>query len=97
MGTKREVRLPDIGDFEDVDVAEVLVSVGDAVEAEQSLIVLESDKASMEIPAPFAGVIAEMKVSVGDAISENALIAIVYFTLLSSNEHKHYSDQLYST
>ncbi len=76
MGAKREVRLPDIGDFEDVDVAEVLVSTGDAVEKEQSLIVLESDKASMEIPAPFAGVIAEMKVSVGDQISENALIAI---------------------
>ncbi len=76
MGAKREVRLPDIGDFEDVDVAEVLVSAGDRVEAEQSLIVLESDKASMEIPAPFAGVVAEMKVSVGDRVSENALIAI---------------------
>ena len=76
MGTKREVRLPDIGDFEDVEVAEVLVSAGDRIEEEQSLIVLESDKASMEIPAPFPGVVAEMKVAVGDAISENALIAI---------------------
>ena len=76
MGAKREVRLPDIGDFEQVDVAEVLVSAGDRVEAEQSLIVLESDKASMEIPAPFAGVVAEMKVSVGDQVSQDALIAI---------------------
>jgi pyruvate dehydrogenase E2 component (dihydrolipoamide acetyltransferase) len=76
MGSKREVHLPDIGDFEDVDVAEVLVSAGDRVEIEQSLIVLESDKASMEIPAPFAGVVAEMKVAVGDAVSQGALIAI---------------------
>jgi pyruvate dehydrogenase E2 component (dihydrolipoyllysine-residue acetyltransferase) len=76
MGAKREVLLPNIGDFEDVDVAEVLVSSGQRVAAEQSLIVLESDKASMEIPAPFAGVVAEMKVSVGDAVSEGSLIAI---------------------
>ena len=55
-GTHREVLLPDIGDFEDVDVAEVLVSVGDRVAAEDSLIVLETDKASMEIPSPFAGI-----------------------------------------
>jgi len=71
----RDVQLPDIGDFENVDVAEVLVKVGDVVAAEQSLIVLESDKASMEIPSPFAGRIVEMKVSVGDQVSEGALIA----------------------
>jgi pyruvate dehydrogenase E2 component (dihydrolipoamide acetyltransferase) len=79
MGTdgRREVLLPDIGDFEDVDVAEVLVSAGDRVAAEDSLIVLETDKASMEIPAPFAGVVLEMKVSVGDRVSQGALIAIL--------------------
>jgi pyruvate dehydrogenase E2 component (dihydrolipoyllysine-residue acetyltransferase) len=71
----RDVVLPDIGDFENVDVAEVLVKVGDVVAAEQSLIVLESDKASMEIPSPFAGRIVEMKVSVGDQVSQGALIA----------------------
>ncbi|HVN38365.1 MAG TPA: dihydrolipoyllysine-residue acetyltransferase [Myxococcota bacterium] len=71
----RDVQLPDIGDFENVDVAEVLVKVGDVVAAEQSLIVLESDKASMEIPSPFAGRVVEMKVSVGDQVSEGALIA----------------------
>ena len=71
----RDVLLPDIGDFENVDVAEVLVKVGDVVAAEQSLIVLESDKASMEIPSPFAGRVVEMKVSVGDQVSQGALIA----------------------
>jgi pyruvate dehydrogenase E2 component (dihydrolipoamide acetyltransferase) len=76
-GTRREVLLPDIGDFEDVDVAEVLVSAGDRVAVEDSLIVLETDKASMEIPAPFAGVVVEMKVSVGDQVSQGALIAIL--------------------
>jgi pyruvate dehydrogenase E2 component (dihydrolipoyllysine-residue acetyltransferase) len=74
---RKEVLLPDIGDFEDVDVAEVLVSPGDRVEAEQSLIVLESDKASMEIPAPFAGTVVELKVAVGDKVSEGALIAVI--------------------
>ena len=75
MADTRDVLLPDIGDFENVDVAEVLVKVGDVVAAEQSLIVLESDKASMEIPSPFAGRVVEMKVSVGDQVSQGALIA----------------------
>jgi pyruvate dehydrogenase E2 component (dihydrolipoamide acetyltransferase) len=77
MGAPQKIHLPDIGDFADVDVAEVLVSSGQRVAAEQSLIVLESDKASMEIPSPVAGVVAEMKVSVGDRVSEGALIAII--------------------
>jgi pyruvate dehydrogenase E2 component (dihydrolipoamide acetyltransferase) len=77
MGAPQEVHLPDIGDFTDVDVAEVLVAKGQRVEAEQSLVVLESDKASMEIPSPVAGVLVEMKVAVGDKISEGALIAII--------------------
>ena len=76
MATKRDVLLPDIGDFENVDVAEVLVKPGQKVEVEQSLIVLESDKASMEIPAPFAGVVAEVVVAVGDKISQGARIAV---------------------
>jgi pyruvate dehydrogenase E2 component (dihydrolipoamide acetyltransferase) len=77
VGTPQKVLLPDIGDFSDVDVAEVLVAKGQRVEAEQSLIVLETDKASMEIPSPFAGTVVEMKVSVGDRVSEGALIAII--------------------
>ncbi|HEX5066163.1 MAG TPA: dihydrolipoyllysine-residue acetyltransferase [Myxococcota bacterium] len=75
MAEPRDVLLPDIGDFDNVDVAEVLVKVGDTVAAEQSLIVLESEKASMEIPSPFAGRVVEMKVSVGDQVSQGALIA----------------------
>jgi pyruvate dehydrogenase E2 component (dihydrolipoamide acetyltransferase) len=77
MGAKQEIHLPDIGDFADVEVAEVLVSNGQRVEKEQSLIVLETDKASMEIPSPVSGVVAEMKVAVGDRVSEGALIAII--------------------
>jgi pyruvate dehydrogenase E2 component (dihydrolipoamide acetyltransferase) len=77
VGAQQKVLLPDIGDFAEVDVAEVLVAKGQRVEVEQSLIVLESDKASMEIPSPFAGTVVEMKVSVGDKVSQGAVIAIV--------------------
>jgi pyruvate dehydrogenase E2 component (dihydrolipoamide acetyltransferase) len=70
-----EVRVPDIGDFEDVPVIEVLVSAGDAVEAEQSLVTLESDKATMEVPAPEAGVVEAVAVAVDDTVSEGDLVA----------------------
>lgn len=75
MAEVRDVVLPDIGDFKDVQVIEMLVSVGDSVEAEQSLLTLESDKASMEIPSPFAGVVKSLAVQVGDRINEGDLIA----------------------
>ncbi len=77
MGERLEVHLPDIGDFRDVDVVELLVSVGQRVEKEQSLLVLESDKATMEIPAPAAGVIEELRVGVGDQLNEGDLIAVI--------------------
>jgi pyruvate dehydrogenase E2 component (dihydrolipoamide acetyltransferase) len=76
MARERRVTIPDIGEFEDVDIIEVLVSPGDHVSAEQSLVTLESDKATMEIPAPFAGVVKEMLVAVGDKVSQGAAIAI---------------------
>ncbi|QVL49132.1 MAG: dihydrolipoyl dehydrogenase [Thiocapsa sp.] len=69
-----EVKVPDIGDFKDVEVIEVLVSPGDSVIEEASLITLESDKASMEIPAPRAGIVRSVEVAVGDRISEGTLI-----------------------
>ena len=69
-----EVRVPDIGDFEDVPVIEVLVSAGDTVTAEQPLVVLESDKASMEVPSPAEGTVDEVAVSVGDTVSQGDLI-----------------------
>jgi dihydrolipoamide dehydrogenase len=72
--TVLDVLVPDIGDFTDVPVVELLVAVGDTVAAEQPLVVLESDKASMEIPAPEAGTVKEIAVAVGDAVSEGALL-----------------------
>ncbi|MGE0027147.1 MAG: dihydrolipoyllysine-residue acetyltransferase [Thermoleophilia bacterium] len=69
-----EVRVPDIGDFADVPVIEVLVAAGDAVETEQPLIVLESDKASMEVPSPSDGTVDTVAVSVGDTVSQGDLI-----------------------
>ena len=74
---EREVVVPDIGEFEDVDVIEVLVAPGDRVEADQSLVTLESDKATMEIPAPFAGVVKELLVAVGDKVSEGSRLALL--------------------
>ncbi|MDD9802973.1 MAG: dihydrolipoyllysine-residue acetyltransferase [Deltaproteobacteria bacterium] len=74
---RQQVLLPDIGDFDEVDVVEVLVSVGDRVEREQSLIVLESDKAAMEIPSPVAGVVEELALKVGDKAGEGALVAVI--------------------
>ena len=74
MSSPTEVRLPDIGDFEEVDVIEVLVSVGDRIRAEDSLITLESDKATMEIPAPSSGVVKEISVGVGDRVREGSPI-----------------------
>lgn len=73
----KDVLVPDIGNFDSVDVIEVLVSPGDSIEVDDSLITLESDKASMDIPATFAGVVKEVKVSVGDAIAEGDLILTV--------------------
>ena len=74
MGKTVEVRLPDIGDFDQVDVIEVLVAEGDSIEAEASMITLESDKATMEIPSPHAGIVKKLKVAVGDKISEGAVV-----------------------
>ncbi len=76
MSELQEIRVPDIGDFDQVEVIEVLVQPGDRVQAEDSLITLESDKASMEIPSPVSGVIREVKVAVGDRVSQGDLIAV---------------------
>jgi len=72
-----EVRVPDIGDFKDVAVIEVLVKAGDTIKAEQSLITVESDKASMEIPSSVAGVVKELKVQLGDKLNIGDLIALL--------------------
>jgi dihydrolipoamide dehydrogenase len=72
-----EVKVPDIGDFKDVAVIELLVKPGDTVAAEQSLITVESDKASMEIPSTHAGVVKEIKVKLGDRVSEGSVLAVL--------------------
>lgn len=77
MSQAIEVKVPDIGDYKDVPVIEVLVKPGDAVEPEQSLVTLESDKATMDVPSPAAGVVKDIKVKVGDAVSEGSLIVVL--------------------
>src|SRR5712664_1677405 len=72
-----EVKVPDIGDFKDVEVIEVLVKPGDSIAKEQSLISLESDKATMEIPSPGAGVVKELRVKLGDKLSQGSVILIL--------------------
>ena len=71
-----DIQVPDIGDFDEVAVIELLVKPGDTVKAEQSLITVESDKASMEIPSSAAGVLKELKVKVGDTVNIGDLLAI---------------------
>ena len=72
-----EIKVPDIGDFDSVGVIEVLVNVGDTIKVEQSLITVESDKASMEIPSSHAGVLKELKVKLGDKVAQGAVIAVI--------------------
>src|SRR6202795_3092756 len=69
-----EVKVPDIGDFTDVPVIEVLVKAGDSVKAEDSLVTLESDKATMDVPSPSAGIVKDVKVKLGDKVSEGSVI-----------------------
>jgi len=77
MAAPMEARVPDIGGYNDVPVIEVLVQPGDTVAKDQGLVTLESDKATMEVPAPFAGTVKEVKVKLGDALSEGSLVALI--------------------
>ena len=81
----KEVKVPDIGDFSEVGVIELLVQPGDTIQAEQSLITVESDKASMEIPSTEAGIVKELKVKLGDKISEGSVVLIVETADSASN------------
>ncbi|MGB5588075.1 MAG: biotin/lipoyl-containing protein, partial [Gammaproteobacteria bacterium] len=82
MSEIKEIRVPDIGDFEDVEIIEVHVESGAEVAAEDPLITLETDKAAMDVPSPMAGRVDKVRVSVGDKVSEGAVIV----ELLSSGE-----------
>lgn len=74
---RRELRVPDLGDFSNVEIVEILVKAGDQVRAEQTLITLETDKAAMEVPSPFAGTVIELKVAQGGRVSTGDLIAVL--------------------
>ncbi len=76
-GAPIEIKVPDIGDYKDVPVIEVLVKAGDKVEKEQSIVVLESDKATMDVPSSHAGIVKEVKVKVGDNLSEGSVVVIL--------------------
>jgi len=77
MAELKEARVPDIGNYDGVPVIELLVAVGDTVKLDQGLVTLESDKATMEVPAPFAGVIREIKVKLGDELAEGSVVALI--------------------
>ena len=80
MAELKTIHLPDVGDFDEIEIIEVLVGPGDEIQAEDSIIVLESDKATMEIPSPYAGKVKALKVKVGDRISEGTEIATIEAT-----------------
>ena len=86
MSVEKIIELPDIGDFPSVEVIEVLVSEGDVVAEEDSLITLESDKATMEIPSPRAGTVKSIKVGVGDKISQGDPIVVLELSAESGND-----------
>ena len=77
MAETKTIALPDVGDFKDIEIIEILVAAGDQVEQEQSIIVLESDKATMEIPSPYSGTIESILASVGDRVNEGDAIATI--------------------
>ncbi|MBV5276491.1 dihydrolipoamide acetyltransferase, partial [bacterium] len=72
-----EVKVPDIGDYTDVPVIDICVKVGDSVKVDDALVTLESDKATMDVPCSVAGIVKEIKVALGDKISEGSIVAVV--------------------
>ena len=89
MSKLTEVRLPDIGDFDEVEIIEILVASGDTVEQEDSLITLESDKATMEIPSPADGLIKDILVAVGDKVAQGTVILMLEEQ--AETAHRHHS------
>lgn len=89
MSEIKNIQLPDIGDFDEVEVIEILVSIGDEIQVNDSIVTLESDKASMEIPTPFAGIVTEIKVTLGDKIKQDDII----LSIKSENDDTQNADQ----
>src|SRR4029453_14128143 len=77
MGAVTEVKVPDIGDFKDIPIIEIMGKGGDRVKPEDPLVSLESDKATMDVPAPSAGTVRELKVKLGDKVSEGSVILLL--------------------
>jgi len=77
MSNSIDIKVPDIGDFKDVPVIEIFVKPGDTVKKDDSLLVLQSDKATLEVPSPMAGVVSELKVKIGDKVSAGTLLALL--------------------
>jgi pyruvate dehydrogenase E2 component (dihydrolipoamide acetyltransferase) len=89
----KQVLVPDIGDYKDVDVIEVMVKAGDTINAEDNLITLETDKAAMDVPSPYAGVIKEMKVKAGDKVSQGSVILLLESSGATAPEKSQPSEQ----
>ena len=83
-----EIKVPDIGDFDEVTVIELMVKPGDTIKADQSLITVESDKASMEIPSSDAGVVKELKVQLGDKVKQGTVVLMLEASGAASSESK---------
>ncbi len=87
-----EIPVPDIGDFDEVEVIEILVNAGDTIDKEDSLISLESDKATMEIPSPEAGTVKEVKVALGDKVSPGSVILLLESTVTVASTQSESKD-----
>ena len=88
-----EIKVPDIGDFQDVEIIEIICKIGDKVLPEDLLISVESDKATMEVPSPTAGVVREIKVKVGDKVSAGTLILKMEKTEISTEKNNKQSNE----
>ena len=89
----QEIKVPDIGDFDAVTVIELMVQVGDTIKAEQSLITVESDKASMEIPSSHAGVVRELRVKLGDKVREGTVLLLLESAVAEPSAAAQISEQ----
>ena len=83
-----EISVPDIGDFESVEIIEILIKVGDIIKKNDPIVTLESDKSSVEVPSPFAGKISSLKVKIGDKVSKGSVLAIIENDAVKTSETK---------
>ena len=91
------ITVPDIGDFDSVEIIEILVKVGDQISKDDPIVTLESDKSSVEVPSPVAGKITELKVKIGDKVSKGSLLAKLDDGGLNTKKNKEIKNDLFST